>query len=162
VASPSSPGNSSPKAIPPPGPRGKERKHPTDQQTMESRQGTQEVPEGLNQGILLMAYQRHWATIIPLEFCRFSYLLFVYYLNVYFLWVFVLFEYLSFIFRDLFLFYTYECFAYFDIMCSMRLQFPQRPEEGIRSLATGIINSCELHYGCCEWNPGPLEKQQMF
>jgi len=51
---------------------------------------------------------------------------------------FCIFEYLVFIFKDLFLFYMYECFACLDIMSSMRLQFPQRPEEGITSLATGV------------------------
>lgn len=51
---------------------------------------------------------------------------------------FCIFEYLVFIFKDLFLCYTYECFTCLDIMSSTRLQFSQKPEEGITSLATGV------------------------
>ena len=38
----------------------------------------------------------------------------------------------------------------------------QRPEEGIRSLGTGVTDGCELPCGCWEWNPGPLQEQQLY
>ena len=34
--------------------------------------------------------------------------------------------------------------------------------EGVRSPGTGVIDSCELSYGCWELNPGPLEEQPVF
>jgi hypothetical protein len=30
--------------------------------------------------------------------------------------------------------------------------------KGVRSNGTGVIDSCELSYGCWELNPGPLEE----
>ena len=37
--------------------------------------------------------------------------------------------------------------------------FSGHPEEGIESPGTGVIDGCELPYGCWESNPGSLEEQ---
>ena len=42
------------------------------------------------------------------------------------------------------------------------VQYLQRPEEGIRSLGTGVTGGCELPCGCWELNPGPLEEQPVL
>lgn len=39
--------------------------------------------------------------------------------------------------------------------------FPQRSEEGIASLRTGIINSCELIYGFWDSNSSLLQEQEV-
>ena len=40
--------------------------------------------------------------------------------------------------------------------------FPERPEEGIKSVGNGITDSCEPLCGCWEWNPGPLREQPVL
>jgi hypothetical protein len=42
------------------------------------------------------------------------------------------------------------------------IQCPQRPEEGVRSLGTGVRDSYELPCGCWELNLGPPEKQPVL
>ena len=40
--------------------------------------------------------------------------------------------------------------------------YPYRAEEGIRSPATGVRDSCEPPCGCWELNPNPLQAQQVL
>ena len=44
-------------------------------------------------------------------------------------------------------------------LCTVCMQCPQRPAEGIRYTRTGVTDSCELLCGCWEWNPGPQKEQ---
>jgi hypothetical protein len=37
-----------------------------------------------------------------------------------------------------------------------------RPEEGIRSPETEVIDGCETAYGCWELNPSPPEEQKVL
>jgi hypothetical protein len=50
----------------------------------------------------------------------------------------------------------------FACLCAMCVQCCGRPQEGIRSLGTGVIDGCELSCGCWELNPGPLKEQSVF
>lgn len=43
-------------------------------------------------------------------------------------------------------------------LCTTSIQYPQRPEKGIRYPGTGIIDNCELLCGCWEMNLGPLQE----
>lgn len=54
-----------------------------------------------------------------------------------------------------FIFYVYGCFAYrhVDAWC------PQDPEEGVRLTKTGVIDGCELPYGCWKRKLSPLQEQ---
>ena len=49
-------------------------------------------------------------------------------------------------------------------MClySMHVQDTQKPEEGVRSPGTGVIDSCEPPCVCWESNLGPVEKQPVL
>jgi hypothetical protein len=43
-----------------------------------------------------------------------------------------------------------------DLVASVSV-YSRRPEEGIKSLETGVTEHCEVPCGCCELNLGPLE-----
>ena len=43
-------------------------------------------------------------------------------------------------------------------LCTMGMQYPQKPEEGIRFPGTGITEGCELLCGCWGLNLGSLEE----
>ena len=67
----------------------------------------------------------------------------------------------SHIFLNLFLFTVYECCAglAFMAVCHICALGPQRLEEGVRCLETGVTGSCKPSCGCQELNPGSLEEQ---
>ena len=44
-------------------------------------------------------------------------------------------------------------------LCTTCMQCPQRPEEGSKSLGTGVIGSCEPPCRCWEPNSGLLEEK---
>lgn len=44
-------------------------------------------------------------------------------------------------------------------MCIMCMQYPQSPEEGIRSSATGVIDCWQPSCGCWEFNSSPLQEE---
>ena len=60
-----------------------------------------------------------------------------------------------------FLFCVYGCFACM-CLCTMCMQYPQRPEEDIRSHGTEVKDNCQLPCGCWELNPGPLQEQPVL
>ena len=47
---------------------------------------------------------------------------------------------------------------YFFFLCSIRVWYPWRPEEGIESLRTTVTGTC----GFWELNSGPLEEQSIL
>jgi hypothetical protein len=48
------------------------------------------------------------------------------------------------------------------VNCTTGVQCPQRPEEGIQSLRTGIRVCCQTTCGYQEWNPGPLDEHPVL
>ena len=65
------------------------------------------------------------------------------------------------IFRDLFLFYVYVCFAWVYAY-ALHARWWRRPEEGFESGSSGIrvTDGCEPLCGYQELNLGPLEEHQ--
>lgn len=61
-------------------------------------------------------------------------------------------------FLKFYYFCVYSCFAC-KCMC---MQCLPRPEEGVRSLKTGVADSCEPPCGCLGSNLGPLEESPVF
>ena len=51
---------------------------------------------------------------------------------------------------------------YFVCLCVCELFVCLVPVEAIRSLGTGVTDSCEQPCGCWELNLGPLEEQEML
>jgi hypothetical protein len=47
-------------------------------------------------------------------------------------------------------------------VCVMRAWYPQRPEEGIVTLGTGVRNGFELPRECRKLNLGPLEEKPVL
>lgn len=41
-------------------------------------------------------------------------------------------------------------------LCTIRMQRPQRPDEGVKSNGTGVSSSCEQPYAVWGWSQGVL------
>ena len=48
------------------------------------------------------------------------------------------------------------------ILYTMCVYCPLKPEEGVRTSGTGVMDGCRLPCGCWELNSGPLEEQPVL